>query len=111
MISVLVLQEPNLHLDNTNTPNLKASDTNVNIVNITVDYENSLRYDSVKYVDIKRLSKGSRTEHMKVAHSGIEYICDKCDFKSKRKGHFKKHTETMHEGVQHTCAMINASIN
>ena len=57
MISVLVLQEPNLHLDNTNTPNLKASDTNVNIVNITVDYENSLRYDSVKYVDIKRLSK------------------------------------------------------
>ena len=35
MISVLVLQEPNLHLDNTNTPNLKASDTIVNIVNIT----------------------------------------------------------------------------
>ena len=72
MITALIWQEPNVHLENTNTPNLKALDTDVNIVNIRVDYENSLTIifsqNSVKYVHIRRLSKGSRTEQKKVAY-------------------------------------------
>ena len=42
VITALIWQEPNVHLENTNTPNLKALDTNVNIANTRVYYENSL---------------------------------------------------------------------
>jgi len=65
-----------VHLENTNTPNLKALDTNVNIANTRVYYENSLNE-----CDFKTKRKGHLKKHTETIHEGFQYACDQCEYK------------------------------
>ena len=57
---------------------------------------------SVTSVTIK-LHKSSLITHKQSKHEGIQYICDKCDYKIATKRNLTTHKQSKHEGIQYIC--------